>query len=520
MNGEGDWQRAFGSQHGGPVAVVDIGSNSIRMVVYETAIRSPTVLFNEKALCGLGRRLATTGRLSESATERALVALRRFSKICEQVGVKRVFTVATEAVRRAANGPEFIARAGKFVPDGIRILSGKEEAELAAAGIAAGFVDPDGVAGDLGGGSLELINLRGASVLGEASVPLGSLNLMDLAGNDPAKAAAYVDQHLQTIPWLGLGRGRPFYAIGGTWRALARLHMAETRYPLNIVQHYTITPRQLGELYANVMERQASVKNMGKISTDRRDMLPYGLLVLKRLVDRMQPSGIVFSVFGVREGLVYRLLPEPERVRDPLIAACEEMAGRRARSPRYGYELFHWMHELFQAPELIETIEERRLRLGACLLTDVGWRGHPDYRGEKVLGLIAQSSFAGIDHPGRAFLALAVYYHYQRSLTGSFSPALRKLINRKRNRLTKVIAVASRAACKLSANMPGILCETQLSCADGGLVLHLPKGLEALDGESLRRRFKTLADLMKCDFELRIETRRRTLRASRAADAG
>jgi exopolyphosphatase/guanosine-5'-triphosphate,3'-diphosphate pyrophosphatase len=414
----------------GPVAVIDIGSNSIRLLVYEGAVRSPTPLFNEKVLVGLGRKMVTTGRLGDKAMERALNALRRFRAIAEQIGVQHFFAVATEAVRRAENGRDFILRAEACCNCTIRIIDGEEEAQLAADGVAAGFVSPDGIAGDLGGGSLELIDIDGRTVRHDISVPLGSLNLIDLTGKDFARAAAHVDERLGKIGWLERGKGRPFYAIGGTWRSVARLHMLETDYPLSIVHEYAMTPKQVDSLCEAVTTRPQSLKSFPRLSAARQEMLPHGLVVLRRLVRIVKPSAIVFSAFGVREGLLYQLLPPAEQARDPLIAACEEMAGRRGRSLAYGYELFHWMEPLFQPPGLVESPEERRLRLAACLLSDVGWRGHPDYRGEKVLGLIAQSSFVGIDHPGRSFLALAVYYVHETALTGDFSPALRRLVRR------------------------------------------------------------------------------------------
>jgi exopolyphosphatase/guanosine-5'-triphosphate,3'-diphosphate pyrophosphatase len=225
--------------------------------------------------------------------------------------------------------------------------------------------------------------------------------------------------------------------------------------------------------------------------------------VLRRLVRQVKPSAIVFSAFGVREGVLYQLLPPEEQARDPLIAACEEMANRRGRSLPYGYELFHWMEPLFRAPGgLAESAEERRLRLAACLLSDVGWRGHPDYRGEKVLGLIAQSSFVGIDHPARSFLALAVYYVHETALTGDYSPALRKLVGRDWHKRAQLIGMAARAASKLSASMPGVLEKTPLEYQKGKLVLHLAESLEALDGEALRRRMKVLAQFLDCELEV------------------
>jgi exopolyphosphatase/guanosine-5'-triphosphate,3'-diphosphate pyrophosphatase len=488
----------------GPVAVVDIGSNSIRLLVYESAVRSPTPLFNEKVLCGLGRRMATTGRLADRAMERALLALGRYRAICAQIGVQRFFAVATEAVRKADNGRDFILRAENACDCQIRVIDGREEAQLAAAGVSAGFVAPDGIAGDLGGGSLELIDITGPAVNAETSVPLGSLNLIDVSGKDFGKAAAHIDRYLQGIDWLARGRGRPFYAIGGTWRAVARLHMIETDYPLSIVHHYAMTPKQIDALGDAVITRPQSLKGFAKLSAARQEMLPHGLLVLRRLAKVIRPSEIIFSAFGVREGVLYQLLPPDEQARDPLIAACEDMARRRGRSLAYGYELFHWMEPLFRPPSPPETPEERRLRLAACMLSDVGWRGHPDYRGAKVLGLIAQSSFVGVDHAGRSFLALAVYYIHETALTGDFSPALRKLVGRDWHKRAQLMGMAARVASKLSASMPGVLDKTPLEYQKGKLVLHLPESLAALDGEALRRRLKALAQFLDYDAEISI----------------
>ncbi|WP_088345509.1 MULTISPECIES: Ppx/GppA family phosphatase [Rhodomicrobium] len=503
-----DWRGTIFTDQAAPVAVVDIGSNSIRLVVYEDEVRSPTPVLNEKVLCGLGRKRTAEGGINKRAAEQALLALRRFRKLSEQTRVKRTFAFATEAVRSASDGRKFIAEAEKALGCTVRVLDGREEAELAAAGIASGFMAPDGFAGDLGGGSLELINLMGKELLDEVSVPLGSLNLMEIAGDDFAKASAHIEKHLDAIPWLEKGKGRPFYLIGGTWRSVAKLNMMETDYPLSIMHHYTMTPKQIDTLFASVVSPKPSAKNLSKISRDRREMLPYGLLLLKRLVDRIKPSEAIFSAYGVREGVLYRNLPPAEQALDPLIFACEEMAARRARSFDYAGELFEWTSGLFQTADLAETAEETRLRRAACMLFDVGWRGHPDYRGEKALGLIAQSSFVGVDHPGRAYLALSVFYSHERAVSGDFSPALRKLAGRNLNRRAQLLGMAARVAYKLSVNMPGIINETTIGYNGGNLVLQLPAKLEVLDGEALRRRFKALAQLVNCEPEIVIEPKR------------
>ena len=489
-----------------PIAVIDIGSNSIRLVIYENGVRTPTPLLNEKLLCGLGRNRQEDGSLNEEAKKRALDIFPRFAKLCEQVGVGQIHAFATEATRAATDGGAFIRTAEKALNCPIDILSGHEEAELAAAGIAAGFLEADGIAGDLGGGSLELIDIRGGKIHKEISLPVGSLNLIEVSGQNYTKALAHIESHLKTVEWLREGKGRPFYMIGGTWRAVARLHMMEKRFPLSIMHHYTIPVREIDLLTSRVVTRNPRVPNLARISRERQEALPYGLLLLKCLTDAIKPSQVIVSALGVREGMLYSKLPASERELDPLLAACEEMASRRARSFDFCHELFEWTNGLFNSSALKETPDETRLRHAACLLNDIGWRGHPDYRGEKALGLIAQSNFVGVDHPGRAYLALAVYYGHKPNVTGDFSPALRKLAGSRLNRRAQVLGAAERIAFKLCANMPGIINQTSLRYSGRSLVLTLPESLKMLAGEHIIRRLEMLAKLLKCQSEIQVES--------------
>lgn len=491
--------------HRDPVAVVDIGSNSVRLVVYEGAVRSPTPLFNEKVLCALGRKLATTGRLGGKAMERALAALGRFRCIAEQAGAVGFHAIATAAVRDAENGGDFIREAEKVCGGRIQVLSGREEAEYAAAGVTAGFQDADGFAGDLGGGSLELIDVKGRLHTEAVTLPLGCLALLDVSGGDLARASAFAAARLASVPWLALGAGRPFYAIGGSWRTLAQLHMVESGYPLNMIHGYTLQADEAARFIDALVRRpNAPLLKSGAVPGERRDTLPFAAVVLRRLIEMVQPASLVFSAFGVREGLLYRLLPEGEKMRDPLVAACEDFARLRSRSPEHAHELRAWTDAMILSAGLSETPEEKRLRHCACLLSDIGWRAHPDYRGEECLSMIAQSSVAGVDHAGRAFLALCVYYRHERALKGDLSPRLRKLVSRRQHERARMIGAAVRAAHMLSAGMPGVIDKTPVAVEGDRLICHLPASLAALDGERLRRRFKTLANLMDCEFAIRV----------------
>src|SRR5688572_3317957 len=273
-----------------PVAVVDIGSNSVRLVVYEGATRAPTPLFNEKVLCGLGRSIASTGRLGAGAVARALRALRRFRALIDQMQVARVEAIATAAAREASNGAEFIAKAERLLNVPIRVLSGTEEAELAGLGVIAGISDADGLVGDFGGGSLELVDVANDTLSDAATLPLGGLRLIDAAGGNLKRAREIVDAELAKVPWLEKGRDRDFYAIGGTWRALARLHMTQTRYPLNVMHNYRIDAADALR-FSSLLDQQSqsSLAGIRDISSARRETVPFGALVLERLIKLVKP---------------------------------------------------------------------------------------------------------------------------------------------------------------------------------------------------------------------------------------
>ncbi len=488
-----------------PVAVVDIGSNSVRLVVYEGATRAPTTLFNEKVLCGLGRSIASTGRLGADAVARALRALRRFRALIDQMQVARVEAIATAAAREASNGAEFIAKAERLLNVPIRVLSGTEEAELAGLGVIAGISDADGLVGDFGGGSLELVDVANDTLSDAATLPLGGLRLIDAAGGNLKRAREIVDTELAKVPWLEKGRDRDFYAIGGTWRALARLHMTQTRYPLNVMHNYRIDAADALR-FSSLLDQQSqsSLAGIRDISSARRETVPFGALVLERLIKQVRPRSIVVSVYGIREGLLYTMLSEEERSKEPLISACDDLAWRRSRSVACAYELCDWTDILFELPGLKENASQRRLRHAACLLSDIGWHAHPDYRGAQSLNLVAHGNLVGVDHPGRAFLALTVYYRNEGTIKDELSQTLIELVDKDMVKRARILGSAFRAAHMVTASMPGVLPNTPLSFEGNRLVWTVPEPYSNLEGERVDRRFKDLATLLDREPEIRV----------------
>jgi exopolyphosphatase/guanosine-5'-triphosphate,3'-diphosphate pyrophosphatase len=482
---------------GPAVAVIDIGSNSVRLVIYEGLTRAPTPIFNEKVLAGLGRQVQTTGLLAADAIETALAALRRFRTLCDVLEVSKVWAIATAACRDAENGDEFITAAERICRTKITVLSGRREAQLTALGVISGVWKPDGVVGDLGGGSLELVDVRGDRVRKGLTLPLGGLALQDIAGKSIKKAEKFVQESLAGLDVLKHGHGRSFYAVGGTWRALARLHMWQTGYPFHVMHNYRIPAREALE-FSRLVHRvdTETLSKIEVVNAARRPLLPYAALVLEHLVRKLQPRDVVISVLGVREGLLYELLKKKEKAVDPLVSAAAELNLLRSRSPRHGEELIEWTDRFIASSGLDETTDEMRLRHTACLLGDIGWRAHPDYRGEQSMNLIAHGAFTAIDHPGRAYLALAVFFRHVGLNEEELSPRLRELATPAILDRARVLGAAMRVAYILTAGHDGVLPRTPMKVKRGKLTLHLPGKFAGLASDRLAGRLRSLARLV------------------------
>ena len=480
----------------GPVAVVDIGSNSVRLVVYERLARTPTPFFNEKTLAGLGAGVAETGELAAGPVDMAVQALHRYAALCRQMRVASVTVVATAAVREASNGAAFLATVEDIFTVPVRVLSGTDEARYSALGAISGTWKADGIAGDLGGGSLELADIAGGKTGPCESFRLGGLALQARAAGSIKAARALVREDLDgSLTLSGLKR-RTFYAVGGTWRSLAKLHRAQSGYPLNVDHAYRLDGPALRDFLDELIRGpEVAVPSIETVSRQRRPLLPYGALVLRELVRIGKPAAIVVSALGLREGLLYEALPDEERDRDPLVSAAEELALLRARSPAHAAELVAWTAQAMAALDIDETAGEARLRTAACHLSDIGWRAHPDYRGTQSLNIIANADFVGTDHAGRAYLALAAFYRHSGLTETDLGSGLRELATPRYRERARALAAILRVAYLISASMPGVLPKTAIRRQAKVLQLVFPGELAALAGGRLEARFAQLAAL-------------------------
>ena len=480
-----------------PVAIIDIGSNSVRLVCYDTLDRAPIPAFNEKSLCGLGNGVGSTGKLAKAGVEKALTALKRFRVLTAMMGIDDVRVIATAAARDASNGAEFVAAAREAL-GGIEIalLSGEREAKLSALGVMCGLHAPDGIVGDLGGGSLELIDVGGDKVGKGVSLPLGGLALMDASGGSPKVAAKIVRDALARCANLDRLEGRSFYAVGGTWRALAKLHIGQRNYPLMVMHGYAIPARDAADL-AGLVERtdMNAFLAIESVNAARRPLLAYGAVVLDEVLRRAKPKEVVISTYGVREGLLYEALDPAHRRQDPLLAAAAKANSLLSRAPRYAMDLIAWTEAFLRSTGLAENGEERRLREAACYLSEVNWRAHPDYRGVQSFNLVSSAILPGVDHAGRSFLSLVATLRYV-GLDEDVAQQIRSMMPPAMIDRAQVIGAALRVASVLAAGMPDVLPRAAMTAAKGKVNMALPPNLADLGNERLANRVKGLAKLL------------------------
>lgn len=478
-----------------PVAIIDIGSNSVRLVVYSGATRAPFVLFNEKVMAGLGRDMGETGRLSDEAQARALSALARFRLLIDRMQVTRTRVFATAAVRDAANAGQFVAqiRALGFDP---KILSGEEEGRLAALGVLSGIPDADGVIGDLGGGSLELADVADGQVRRRISLPLGVLRIAEMSAKSPAALRAKLRRALEKADFRKLAAGRPFYMVGGSWRAVAQFDLELTGHPLPITHLHALAPDRPIALQRRLNALRRTEVGGSRIGGSRASTLPDALLMLRAVVEALEPSSLVASAYGIREGLLYDDLDGATRRIDPLIAATYEVGARLGRFPQHGDLIDGWIGEIFD-----DAPAAARIRRAACHLSDVAWAAHPDFRAERGVAFALHANWVAIDAAGRALMAQALYTSFGGA--GELpTPGVAALCTPAAIRRARQWGLAIRLAQRLSAGVAEPLEHSSLSAQGDRLVLWLPESEAASFGETVERRLRTLANAieMKADF--------------------
>ena len=475
------------------VGVVDVGSNSVRMVVFDGAARSPAYFYNEKIMCGLGKGLAETGRLNPTGRIRALAALKRFALLAEGMGAAPLTVVATAATREAEDGPDFQAEVLRETGLRMWVIDGDEEARLSAQGVLLGWPEAKGLVCDIGGNSMELARIGAGEVGKRLSTPLGPFRLQQVTGG-PDKRRALIERILKTAQSKLKSTGERIYLVGGSWRVIARLDMERRNYPLTVLHEYRMTPQGLLDTLDWIAGSDLAVlRGRTGTSSERMELVPLACEVLRELVRIFKPSEIDVSAYGIREGLLYEQMPPRLRARDPLIEAARMAEMTSARVPGFGKKLYEFLLPLFKEADK----ERLRLVKAACLLHDTTWRAHPDYRAEVCFDNATRANLGGLDHPGRVFLGLSLLHRYKNSRSGSRLEPLFRLLSEDQIQEAEVLGKAMRFGAMFSVADPAEAGELRWSAKKRLLELNLTEHGRDLFGEVAQARFAALALALK-----------------------
>lgn len=469
-----------------PRAIIDIGSNSVRLVVYAGARRAPEILFNEKVMAGLGQGLGAGGPLEPGARAAAMRALQRFRALASAMGVAELRCVATAALRDASDGASFVAEAATHGL-AIDLLSGADEGAASGFGVISAIPHADGIVGDLGGGSLELVRVSGGQVHERVSLPLGVLRLAEIRIGRKRQALEKYVASLIGKSGFAAPSGLPFYLVGGSWRTLGRLHMALTHWPLAVLHQYAM-PADAAQRLVHALARmdRKRLKAIDGVSASRAPALADAAALLSVLVRQLGTSDLVVSAAGLREGLLYQGLDDATRLRDPLLVETRAAGRRLGRFAEHGAVIDEWIAPLFG-----DDADDARLRAAACLLGDVAWAANPEYRCERGLETAVHGNWTAIDARGRALIGQALYTSFGGSGT---PPLVQALVSPEDAAMASRWGLAMRLGQRLSGGVEAPLRQSRLTLDDDTVTMHLDDA--ALYGEAVERRHRALANAL------------------------
>ncbi len=488
---------------GRDAAVIDIGSNSVRLVIYRLDGRAIWTVFNEKVLAGLGREVAQTGRLSVEGVDAALGALRRFKAVLDAARPATTSVVATAAVREATDGPAFVDKIRRATGLAVRVLSGEEEAKFSALGVLAGMPDAHGMAGDLGGSSLELVPIADGEPARGVTLPLGPFALRDAEGFDVERTRGRVRKVLERLePSF---KAETLYAVGGGWRNFALLQMQIAGYPLQILHQYEMAAPDALEA-ARFLARQSkgSLERIPGVSRRRLDTIPHAALVLEGLIEKLELKRVAISAYGVREGLLFDAMGPQLSAQDPLIAGCASLGARPSpSSDDLGPALEAWLRPLFATLPPVFGMRDATLAAAACRLADLGARLHPDHRDQLVFEQVLRAPIAGMTHAERVFLAVAEFARHSSSANIPEREIVTRLLTPERLVRARALGSAIRLGCDLSGRSADLLARSQLSVSGGVVRLTANAGwADMLLGEQAAKRATTLANHLGLGLKL------------------
>ena len=474
------------------IGIIDIGSNSIRLVVFDGPRRSPLYLYNEKVFFRLG--LQSFGKKAfDNATLKAVSRIiNRYVAICQNMEIHKIIMFGTSALREASNSDVLVEEIRKNTSICVDVISGEKEAFYAAQGILLGFPNAEGIICDLGGNSVEFANICKRVIAECNSTLLGPLAITKLE-NKIEDIDRYIRKQLLGAVNANAAKDKPFFLIGGSWRAIAKIHMQRTQYPLKIIQGYKVKSKKIKKTLEFIQDSSFITKyDEINISADRLELLPLSARLLEIIIDELQIKTLTFSSFGVREGFLYHNLSEAEKKKDPLIEAAKFFEKKETRFPNMSKHTFKWISPLYEnLPR-----KTKRVILAATKLHDIAWIAHPDYKTEMCLELVTRSNISGLSHKERVFLAMILLFRHKAKPEKVFNSKLFKIVSKKKRKIARVLGKGLKLASTVLGEL-SLFDKIDFRLKAHEVELCFQSKIDFVNGEVVERRIQELNKALK-----------------------
>ena len=474
------------------IGIIDIGSNSIRLVVFDGPKRSPLYLYNEKVFFRLGMQSFGKKAFDTGTLKAVSRIINRYVAICRNMEINKIIMFGTSALREASNSNVLVEVIRKKTNIGVDVISGEKEAFYAAQGILLGFPNAKGIICDLGGNSVEFANISKGVVAECNSVLLGPLAINKLE-NKIENIDRYIRKQLLGAVNANTTKDKPFFLIGGSWRAIAKIHMQRTKYPLKIIQGYKVKSKKIKKTLEFIRDSSFITKyDEINISADRLELLPLSARLLEIIIDELQIKTLTFSSFGVREGFLYHNLSEAEKKKDPLIEAAKFFEKKETRFPNMSKHTFKWISPLYEhLPR-----KTKRVILAATKLHDIAWIAHPDYKMEMCLELVTRSNISGLSHKERVFLAMILLFRHKAKPEKVFNSKLFKIVSKKKRKIALVIGKGLRLASTFFGEK-SLFDKIDFRLKAHEVELRFQSKIDFINGEVVERRIQELNKALK-----------------------
>jgi exopolyphosphatase / guanosine-5'-triphosphate,3'-diphosphate pyrophosphatase len=470
-------------------AVIDIGSNAIRFVVYDGAERAPTPIYNEKASISLGKAVGEHGLIPHDLVAEAMRALTRFAKLCDAMGVEQRMTIATAAVRDATNGPDFLSEARQIIPE-IQLLTGDEEAVAGGHGILAEFPEANGVAADLGGGSLELIRLTNGILGDRISVPMGTMKLKAMPSISESLAKLTKD-----VPQTLRDPAETIFLIGGAWRAMAKFDHILSDHPLPLIANHRVKRDRLPELRTSALNDEL-LKSTRGIPQARLSTLADAITLAHAIANRFQTDHLLVTTSGIREGVLFGQLDDATKRLNPAIESIRHETQSHWRFQGFGDALFHWIRPL----GLTNSTRSETLLHATCCFADTAWAIQPDFRPIHAARLALDGMWHGLLPEERIQIAFATFIACGGK--AGWPDALDAYVSEDALKVARLWGLAIRLAKRLSAGVPEMLTKASIGQIERNVKLAYTDDQSSLHTASVERRLKALAQALDLDISV------------------